>query len=132
MHGSVFPKGWSTLLDLLCRFGVTHYCHIVRCQKLAEHFSFHMKYLDLHLKENLMRQTSFFRKRHLQKPISFRVKIHKNCLSLTLPVKATCFTQYLSYLNTEGEDSSCNIPISIFIDFAIFAPPRLLEMSVHL
>ena len=30
-----------------------------------------MKYLDLHLKENLIRQTSFLRKRHLQKPMSF-------------------------------------------------------------
>ena len=42
--------------------------------KLAEHLSFHMKYLDLHLKENLIRQTSFLRKVHLQKPTSFRVK----------------------------------------------------------
>ena len=32
------------------------------CQKLAEHLIFHMKYLDLHLKENLIRQTSFLRK----------------------------------------------------------------------
>ena len=35
--------------------------------KLAEHLSFHMKYLDLHLKENLTRQTSFLRKVHLPK-----------------------------------------------------------------
>ena len=35
--------------------------------KLAEHLSFHMKYLDLHLKENLIRQTSFLRKEHLPK-----------------------------------------------------------------
>ena len=26
-----------------------------------------------------------------------------------LAVKTTCFTQYFSYLNTKGEDSSCNI-----------------------
>ena len=41
---------------------------------------------------------------------------------------------YLSYLNTKGEDSSCNIPTSMFFDFVTFAPPprlfqppRLLE-----
>ena len=33
-----------------------------------------MKYLDLLLKENLIRQTSFLRKVHLQKPTSFRLK----------------------------------------------------------
>jgi hypothetical protein len=26
-----------------------------------------------------------------------------------LAVKTTCFTQYLSYLNPKGEDSSCKI-----------------------
>ena len=33
-----------------------------------------MKYLDLHLQENLIRQTSFLRKNTSQKPASFRVK----------------------------------------------------------
>ena len=33
-----------------------------------------MKYLDLHLKENLIKQTSFLRKNASQKPASFRVK----------------------------------------------------------
>ena len=33
-----------------------------------------MKYLDLHLKENLIRQTSFLQKNTSQKPASFRVK----------------------------------------------------------
>ena len=28
---------------------------------------------------------------------------------LSLVVKTTCFTQYLSYLNPKGEDSRCNI-----------------------
>ena len=46
-----------------------------RCQKLTETLSFHMKYLDLHLKENLIRQTSFLRKNPSQKPESFRVNI---------------------------------------------------------
>ena len=31
---------------------------------LAEHLSFQMKYLDLHLKENLIRQTLFLQKVH--------------------------------------------------------------------
>ena len=34
-----------------------------------------MKYLDLHLKENLIRQTSYLRKNISQKPASFRVNI---------------------------------------------------------
>ena len=33
-----------------------------------------MKYLDLHLKENLIRQTSFLQKKPSQKPASFSVK----------------------------------------------------------
>ena len=41
--------------------------NLKRCQKLAEHLSIHMKYFDLHLKENLIRQTSFLRKGHLPK-----------------------------------------------------------------
>ena len=40
---------------------------LIKVSKLAEHLSFHMKYLDLCLKENLMRQTSFVRKEHLPK-----------------------------------------------------------------
>ena len=52
--------------------------------------------------------------------------------SKSLAVKATCFTQYLSYLNTKGEDSSCNIPTSTFIDFATFAPPPRLFQPPHL
>ena len=40
---------------------------LIKSQKLAEHLSFHMKYLGLHLKENLIRQTSFLRKEHLAK-----------------------------------------------------------------
>ena len=46
-----------------------------RCQQLAEHLSFHMKYLDLLLKENLIRQTSFLRENTSQKPAFFSVKI---------------------------------------------------------
>ena len=41
--------------------------HWSRCQKLAEHLSFHMKHLDLHLKVSLIRQTSFLQKRHFPK-----------------------------------------------------------------
>ena len=37
------------------------------------------------------------------------LELHKNCLSESLAVKATCFTQHLSYLNPKGELSSCNI-----------------------
>ena len=37
------------------------------------------------------------------------LKLHKNRLCYCLAVKTTCFTQYLSYLNLKGEDSSCNI-----------------------
>ena len=33
--------------------------NLIAGQNLAEHLSFHMKYLDLHLKENLIRQASF-------------------------------------------------------------------------
>ena len=36
------------------------------------------------------------------------LELHKNRLSESLAVKTTCFTQYLSYLNPKGEDSSCN------------------------
>ena len=39
----------------------------------------------------------------------FILILHKNCLSQSLAEKATCFTQYLSYLNTKGEVFSCNI-----------------------
>ena len=42
-----------------------------------------MKYLDLHLKENLIRQTSFLRKNTSQKPAFFRVK-HINLLEMQL------------------------------------------------
>ena len=35
--------------------------------KLAEHLSFYMIYLDFHLKENLIQQTSFLQKVHLLK-----------------------------------------------------------------
>ena len=34
-----------------------------------------MKYLDLYLKENLIRQTSFLPKNSSKKPASFRVKL---------------------------------------------------------
>ena len=36
-------------------------------------------------------------------------KLYKNRLSESLAVKATCFTQYLGYLNPKGEVSICNI-----------------------
>jgi hypothetical protein len=45
------------------------------CQTLAEHLCFHMKYLDLHFKKDLIRQTSFLQKKPSQKPRSFRVKL---------------------------------------------------------
>ena len=35
--------------------------------KLAEHLSFHMKCLDFHLKENLIKQTSFLQKKPFPK-----------------------------------------------------------------
>ena len=38
--------------------------------------NFHLKHLDLHLKENLIRQTSFLQKKPSQKPASLRVKIN--------------------------------------------------------
>ena len=53
----------------------------------------------------------------------FFLKLHKICLSQSLAVKATCFTQYLSYSNTKGEDSSCNIPTSPFFEFCNFCTP---------
>ena len=40
---------------------------------------------------------------------SVGLKLHKNGLSEVLALKATCFTQYFSYLNPKGEDSSCKI-----------------------
>ena len=43
-----------------------------------------------------------------------------SCISQWL--KTACFIQYLSHLNTKGEDSSCNIPTFTFTDFATFAP----------
>ena len=36
-------------------------------------------------------------------------RLQKNRSSYCLAVKTTCFTQYLSYLNPKGEDSSSNI-----------------------
>ena len=50
--------------------------HWSRCQKLVEYLSFYMKYLDLHLKENLIRQTSFLWRKPSQKPASFRDKMY--------------------------------------------------------
>ena len=68
----------------------------------------------------------------LYKKKSFFLELH--CLSYSLAVKATCFTQYLRYLSTKGEDFSYIIPTSTFIDFntyapplRLFQPPRLLE-----
>ena len=42
----------------------------------SAYLSFHMKYLDLHSKENLIRQTSFRRKNTSQNPAFFRVKLN--------------------------------------------------------
>jgi hypothetical protein len=47
---------------------------LIKVPNLAKHLSFHIKYLDLHLEENLIRQTSFLQKNTSQKPTSFRVK----------------------------------------------------------
>ena len=38
-----------------------------------------IRYLNLHSKENLIKQTSFLQKRHLQKPMSFKVN---RCLQI--------------------------------------------------
>ncbi len=40
---------------------------------------------------------------------SVGLELHKNGLSEVLALKATCFTQYFSYLNPKGEVSSSNI-----------------------
>ena len=37
------------------------------------------------------------------------LRLQKNRSSQSLAVKTTCFTQYQSYLNPQGEDSSCKI-----------------------
>ena len=42
------------------------------CQKLAEHLSFYMKYLDRHLKDVLINKLNFSEKYTSQKPGSFR------------------------------------------------------------
>jgi hypothetical protein len=52
-----------------------------------------------------------------------------NCLNYSLAVEATCFTKHLSYLNSKGEAYSCNIPTSMFFDFATFAPPPTLART---
>ena len=44
-----------------------------------------------------------------RKKKSFFLDYEKNCSSQSLAAKTTCFTQYLSYLNPKGEDSSCKI-----------------------
>jgi hypothetical protein len=49
------PRGYALNLKVLIKLSK------------VEHLSSHMKYLDLHLKENLIRQTSFLRKEHLPK-----------------------------------------------------------------
>jgi hypothetical protein len=41
------------------------------------------------------------------------LKLHKNRLSESLAVKTTCFTQYLSYLDSKRVVSSCNIDRSM-------------------
>ncbi len=40
---------------------------------------------------------------------SVGLKLPKNGLSDILALKATCFTQYFSYLNPKGDVCSCNI-----------------------
>ena len=39
------------------------------------------------------------------------LRFRENRSSESLAVKTTCFTQYYSYLNPKGEDSSCKIDI---------------------
>ena len=47
--------------------------------KLAEHFSFHMKYFDLDLKEK-SEKTNYFLPKNSHKPRSFRVKTTRHFL----------------------------------------------------
>ena len=47
------------------------------------HLGFHMKHLDLYLKKNLIRQTSYLQKNASQKPTSFRVNIWDKLYNLS-------------------------------------------------
>ena len=92
-------KGWSMSLS-------NNFNHQIYSSDLPVLFMARKKVLLNKMFDHAKQCTLGQNRSRTGKTKSVFLKLHKNRLSQSLAVKTTCFTQYLSYLNPKGEDSS--------------------------
>ena len=85
-----------------------------RCQKFAEHLSFHMKYFDLDLKEKSERKNFISSKKT---PGLFRVKGRVTLLWLKVRLIPNDFSRRPTLLPKNKQTNSTLLPVDLFCSF---------------